>query len=766
MESGDMKRRNHHSNGRFYRNLVIFSALIALIPVLVLGIYAAAKTSDQMREALFQADEEYLNSSMTRMEDMMQAVENYYAYSGLRSEIVRYTYQDLDFQDYEALTQIRQFLRGGSYFQDTISGVYLVNFQYSYVIGVSEAGYFETAEEDNVLLTIMMEHEEQKQTIFWAYVDSWEGLKQKGLNDSYEIDGLCLFIKLPMYISSRQAAIVVSFSAEEMQELFMDGHGETPLILISDTGKILYHQDAEMVGQDYRVIPELSEMSLSEETGIYRSGDIYVSTLRDENGYTYVKMTSGAQVRQVAMSIYWVVLLLCAVILLVLGGMIFVISRRLYSPVRKVYDRAKALLPGNNPQASELEVIERGLNQLSDENVMLQERMSESRSQLQELFFIKLLRGHLSEDEMKAYQMEEQNEWDGMKLAVIWYQNAEQSGILEDYARVFMAQLVSGVIPEKNRWPVVYYERRLIVLIRDEQTDTEHPITRYAEEIMRRAESMAGIKVNISISDSFMSLSQVRRVYQESNNALLYKTFYGQEMIVYTEFEREERTEQAYPAEKVRDLHYTIQNCNTETAKRLVQEIVQDIFGGWREPIEYRLYMIRVASDVLSVADELEVEYSRLYPNLTRIYESVEDLNDVDSACCFLWKDLILPILSYLQERRSNHQNQTAELLMEKIRQEYDTDLTLESCATELHYHSMYLWQIFKDRYGMTFSQCLDNTRFQKAKEWLASTSQPIAEIAARLRYSNAQNFIRSFKKKEGMTPGQYRELHGKTTKE
>ena len=511
-----MKRRGHWSNGRFYRNLVIFSALIALIPVLVLGIYAAAKMSDQMMEALFQADEEYLNSSMTRMEDMMQAAENYYAYSGLRSEIVRYIYQDLDFQDYEALTQIRQFLRGGSYFQDTIGSVYLVNFEYSYVIGVSEAGYFETAEEDNVLLTTMLEHEEQKQTIFWAYVDPWEGLKQKGIHDSYEANGLCLFIKLPMYISSRQAAIVVSFAAEEMRDLFMDGHGETPLILISETGKILYHQDAEMVGQDYRIIPELSALSLSDETGIYRSGDIYVSTLQGENGYTYVKMTSGAQVRQVAMSIYWVVLLLCIAILLVLGGMILVISRRLYSPVRKVYDQAKALLPGNNPQASELEVIERGLNQLSDENLMLQEQMSESRSQLQELFFIKLLRGHLSEDEMKAYQMEEQNKWYGMKLAVIWYQNAEQSGILEDYARVFMAQLVSGIIPEEIRWPVVYYERRLIVLIRDEQTETEHPITRYAEEIMRRAESMAGIKVNISISDSFRSLSQVRRVYQES----------------------------------------------------------------------------------------------------------------------------------------------------------------------------------------------------------------------------------------------------------
>lgn len=761
-----MRRGIHQTNGRFYRNLVIFSVLIGLIPVLVLGFYAAAKTSDQMMEALFQADEEYLNSSMTRMEDMMQSVENYYAYSGVRDEIVRYTYQDLDFQDYDALTQIRQFLRGGSYFQDTINGVYLVNFQYSYVVGISEAGYFDTPEEDNVLLTTMLEHEEQKKTIFWQYIDPWEGLTQKGKSGSYQVEGLCLFIKLPMYISSRQAAVVVSFSAEEMGELFMDGHGRTPLILLSEEGKILYHEDSQMIGQDYGVIPELAVLSESLESGVERYGDIYVSAMQGRNGYTYVKMTSGAQVRHAVMSIYWVVLLLCAVVLLVLGGMILVISRRIYSPVRKVYDQARALVPVSNPRVSELDVIERGLNQLSSENLMLQERMSESMLQLRELFFLKLLRGHMSEEEMKAYQMEDQMEEDGMKLAVIWYQNAEQSGVLEDYARVFMAQLVGGIIPEEIRWPVVYYERRLVVLIRDQRADTEHPITRYAEEIMKKAWSMAGIKVNISISDSFRNLSQVNRVYQESNNALLYKTFYGQEMIVYTEFRREDKEEQAYPAQKVRDLHYTIQNCNTDTAERLTREITEEIFGCWREPIEYRLYMVRVASDVLSVADELEVQYSQIYPDLPRIYERVEDLNDVDSASGFLWKDLILPILSYLQESRSSHQNQTAELLMEKIRREYDTDLTLESCATELHYHSMYLWQIFKDRYGMTFSQCLDNTRFLKAKEWLASTSQPIAEIAARLRYSNAQNFIRSFKKKEGMTPGQYRELHGKSPKD
>ena len=49
---------------------------------------------------------------------------------------------------------------------------------------------------------------------------------------------------------------------------------------------------------------------------------------------------------------------------------------------------------------------------------------------------------------------------------------------------------------------------------------------------------------------------------------------------------------------------------------------------------------------------------------------------------------------------------------------------------------------------------------FYTAKKWLLETGMPVAEIAEKLRYSNAQNFIRSFKKKTGMTPGKYRELN------
>ncbi|MNN98625.1 DNA-binding transcriptional regulator ChbR [compost metagenome] len=44
------------------------------------------------------------------------------------------------------------------------------------------------------------------------------------------------------------------------------------------------------------------------------------------------------------------------------------------------------------------------------------------------------------------------------------------------------------------------------------------------------------------------------------------------------------------------------------------------------------------------------------------------------------------------------------------------------------------------------------------AKRWLKETELTITDIAEKLKYNNPANFIRYFRKMEGMTPGQYRD--------
>ncbi|WP_312497599.1 helix-turn-helix transcriptional regulator, partial [Enterococcus sp.] len=58
---------------------------------------------------------------------------------------------------------------------------------------------------------------------------------------------------------------------------------------------------------------------------------------------------------------------------------------------------------------------------------------------------------------------------------------------------------------------------------------------------------------------------------------------------------------------------------------------------------------------------------------------------------------------------------------------------------------------------AVTFADYLQNYRLKIAKKWLEETELTIKEIAARLKYTNSQNFIRFFKKKEQVTPGEYR---------
>ena len=67
-----------------------------------------------------------------------------------------------------------------------------------------------------------------------------------------------------------------------------------------------------------------------------------------------------------------------------------------------------------------------------------------------------------------------------------------------------------------------------------------------------------------------------------------------------------------------------------------------------------------------------------------------------------------------------------------------------------------------KNTRDITFTDYIAQQKLELAKQMLVETDLPVAEIAERLSYSNAQNFIRLFKKHMEITPGQYRKLNKK----
>ncbi|WBE24750.1 helix-turn-helix domain-containing protein [Denitrificimonas caeni] len=61
---------------------------------------------------------------------------------------------------------------------------------------------------------------------------------------------------------------------------------------------------------------------------------------------------------------------------------------------------------------------------------------------------------------------------------------------------------------------------------------------------------------------------------------------------------------------------------------------------------------------------------------------------------------------------------------------------------------------------GSSYQQLLDEVRFTQAKTQLSSTQKPLHSIAEQLGFIEPRSFFRFFKRRAGVTPGQYREQH------
>lgn len=83
----------------------------------------------------------------------------------------------------------------------------------------------------------------------------------------------------------------------------------------------------------------------------------------------------------------------------------------------------------------------------------------------------------------------------------------------------------------------------------------------------------------------------------------------------------------------------------------------------------------------------------------------------------------------------------------------------LDDLATAVHLSPSRLRHLFKAEMGLTPARFAKQTRLEHCRELLDTTFLTQKEIAARVGMKDARSFMRDFKARFGMTPGQYRRM-------
>ena len=85
--------------------------------------------------------------------------------------------------------------------------------------------------------------------------------------------------------------------------------------------------------------------------------------------------------------------------------------------------------------------------------------------------------------------------------------------------------------------------------------------------------------------------------------------------------------------------------------------------------------------------------------------------------------------------------------------------IPLSTLAEMIYINKFYLVKTFKQQFGLTISQYIQQKRITRAKHLLRFTNNSIESIGAECGMEQPHYFSRTFKKIEGISPSQYRDM-------
>ncbi|MDR6881468.1 helix-turn-helix domain-containing protein [Bacillus sp. 3255] len=742
--------------------LMLLSIVIGTIPVIVLGTFAYYNSSRTVQEKVNESNKQLLQQMQMRVEQTLKTIDNS-ATQLLQSPVVTGAFEkEISNRDFEMVHELYEGISLIQTYELGIKEVYLYSLNKKWI--VTSKGVNEYASPD---FGPQLEAFSRKPGgSFWA---SRSGDEPSSYESIY-------FVKKYPFNSTQPTGIIcVRLSSDVMMEpeAFQNDKLGSTFIMDRDF-HIIDHRDRGQLGTSMADQPYLKPLLEAQQAvGQYAAeldGEAVTVTYRNSpyNGWSYVSVASTEQVNAQNKWIGWITLLVCIVILLVTLFLAWFGSKRMYSPIQTLYT-ALAGIPSTVDEkkpTGELQVIGERVDYLIKNQSLIMNELKGQQVQLKEFFMHKLFSGTIRpadfEEKLSLYGVEKL--WPVMCVVAIQIDTLKDTRYEEanrDLLMFAISNIVGELVLEDQRLVPIVLSDCQVTLIGSthEGADFKELIFNLSDEIQKAVFQYLEIKVSVGISSSFSSLASTRQAVHEAMTSLQYRVGLGQESILFIEDVQPQKSNMyMFPQEAEQALLDAIRSGDLTQAELALKHFIGELFQPHTQHRDYQLSLMRLLVDLLKFGQELSIPLERIAEDEASLIQSLSKLRDVEEMEQWFCSMFVQPYIRELGSRRESQFKHISEAVIDMIRREFDSELTLENCASRINYHPHYVSRVFRQETGINFGDYLTQYRIEMSKKWLKETDLKIVEIAERLQYNNSANFIRSFRKTVGMTPGQYRE--------
>ncbi|MCK0472818.1 AraC family transcriptional regulator [Halalkalibacter sp. APA_J-10(15)] len=276
--------------------------------------------------------------------------------------------------------------------------------------------------------------------------------------------------------------------------------------------------------------------------------------------------------------------------------------------------------------------------------------------------------------------------------------------------------------------------------------------------IMNKAEELLSHSVTIGVSSPTKKLDLVSARFAEAMEVIKHRMIKGSGGITYWSKKKEHNKKYIYPVNSERRILNFMDNGDLDSIISELGVISNEIRSADYISYDNILFIYhQLVGICIKHLRENNISTTRIFAGRDNIYTSltlVDTLDEIEKCLVRFFED----IMQYLT-KPAVQTNDYGESILSYLDHHYCEEIDFEEMAEDIGISYSYMRRIVYEMTGRSLIEHLNIRRIEKAKQMLVESNLTIAQIASTVGYNNAQSFNRFFRKFEGMTPSNYKQV-------
>lgn len=773
--------RNYPMFKKFFISFVVF----LIIPVIIL-----CSISDYM--ILRYSEREISKSSLGKLKvagNISSQLTDQISRDALQMSMSKNLYDLNNYRRYDQIVQHPDSFMYILKLMDTLSEMpkanKIINSVYLYV---DEADYIVTSNSRIVLLDSefvdtgwIQEYKKMKGnkfTPFWLEPRfiQYQGKGSASDNTLKPEDNILTYVyPLTMYTSYLNGAIIINVYEQELSQLINSNNTESEgyMYIISERGDVISSADKNLFGKNIADQEQIKNIISNESkegyiiSNVNNDRSLVTYYKSDLNDWIYVGVfsldTLMSKVISVCMSVVY-----SSVLLVVIGtGVSFILSKRLYNPVKKLIQdlKKKSGLDFNNT-SNEIILLEKVFDTLVKQEENLFNELEKQKINVRENYLRRLLEGNLKNMESYGFLETKFSRSHFLCVVISIDRYVEFSQKYSEEQQYYMKALILKVSEEifnisYTGAGLVINQRKIAIVINMNCIHAEEAFRQIEADVRKmqmETSKVLDFTVSVGIGNMYTDKQGVKKSFQEAEQALKLKLFSGDGSVIVWKEDLDKYNKYYYPYEKETRILNVLKWCLKEALSAAVDDLIDDIRNKNGISCDNILQIInQLVGNTIRFLVDSHINISDIFGANFNIYHDLSERETLEDYGKFLHA-FYGSIVEYLSKPILNSKGYFAQML-EYIHTNYKTDIGIDDIAAQVGLSYAHTRKIFKDETGDSLIDYINKLRIEEAKGLLCKSNKNIMDIALKLGYNNDQSFTRFFRKYVGVTPGEYRNL-------